>query len=90
MRETILTSNRSESIARHGCSAPRHHGLHAIINYIRLSAKFSEIGPIEQTMNSYRPGERPNHKKGEPSFKYDRSKSIVRKVKEAKVLIGPN
>jgi hypothetical protein len=53
MRETILTSDRWESNARHGCPAPRHHGLHAIINYIRLSAKFAEIGPIEQTMNSY-------------------------------------
>ena len=31
-----------------------------------------------------------NCKKGEPSFGYDRSKSIVRKVKKAKVLIGPN
>ena len=53
MRETILTSDRWESNARHPCPTPQHHGLHAIINYIRLSAKFAKIGPIEQTMNSY-------------------------------------
>ncbi len=46
-------SDRWQSNAGHGCPAPRHNGLHAIINFIGLSAILAEIGPIEQTMNSY-------------------------------------
>ena len=46
-------SDRWQSNAGHGCPAPRHHGLHAIINFIGLSAILAEIGPIKQTMNSY-------------------------------------
>ena len=30
------------------------HGLHAIVNFKSLSAKFTDINPIEQTMNSYK------------------------------------
>jgi hypothetical protein len=53
MCEMMPASDPWQSNARHGCPAPRHHGQHAIIHFIRLSAKFAEIGPIEQTMNSY-------------------------------------